>query len=68
MANKALSKRQKLTIRVEPSQRAGKPRNPLVVPARQRVAGPHRKGASGRRQLQVRLLKKLVREDGDKED
>ena len=39
MANKALAKRQKMTIRVEPSQRAGKARNPTVPPAKQRVAG-----------------------------
>lgn len=66
MANKALSKRQKMTIRVEPAQRAGKPRNPLVVPARQRVAGAHRKGVSGERQLQQKLLKKLLGEPEDK--
>ncbi len=59
MANKALAKRQKLTIRVEPSQRALKPRNPIVLPARQRVAGEHRKSVSGQRQLQQQLLKKL---------
>ena len=67
MANKALSKRQKLTIRVEPSQRALKPRNPIALPAKQRVAGAHRKGASGQRQLQRRMLKKLLGEpDGEK--
>lgn len=65
MANKALSKRQKMTIRVEPSQRALKPRNPIALPARQRVAGEHRKDASGQRQLQRRLLKKLLGEGNE---
>jgi hypothetical protein len=60
MANKGLAKRQKLTIRVEPSQRALKPRNPLVVPARQRSAGPHQKSVSAVRQGQKRALKKVL--------
>lgn len=58
MANKALSKRQKLTIRAEPSQKALKPRNPIALAARQRAAGPHKKTASAVRHLQQRLLKK----------
>lgn len=62
MANKALGKRQKLTIRVEPSQRALKPRNPIALAARQRVAGSHRKSRSAERQLQQRLLKKVTGE------
>ena len=62
MANKELAKRQKLVIRVEPSQRALKPRNPVALPAKQRVAGPHRKAASGMRQLQERLLKKVLKD------
>lgn len=66
MANKALSKRQKMTIRVEPSQRALKPRNPIALPAKQRVAGAHRKNASGQRQLQQRLLKKVLGEPEDR--
>ncbi len=65
MANKALSKRQKLTIRVEPAQRALKPRNPIALPAKQRVAGEHRKSNSGQRQLQQRLLKKVIGESSD---
>lgn len=65
MANKALSKRQKLTIRVEPSQRALKPRNPIALAARQRVAGSHQKSSSSQRQSQRRLLKKIV---GDPDD
>ena len=60
MANKALSKRQKLTIRVEPSQRALKPRNPIALAAKQRVAGSHRKSDSTARQLHERLLKKSL--------
>jgi len=62
MANKALSKRQKLTIRVEPSQRALKPRNPIALAAKQRVAGSHKKTASAERQLQQNLLKKILGE------
>lgn len=60
MANKALAKQQKLTIRIEPSQKALKPRNPLVAAARQRVAGPHRQSVSGQRQEQKRLLRKKL--------
>lgn len=61
MANKELARRQKLIIRVEPSQRALKPRNPIAVAAKQRVAGSHRKSNSAQRQLQERLLKKVIR-------
>ncbi|MBS0309356.1 MAG: hypothetical protein JSS58_10340 [Proteobacteria bacterium] len=60
MANKALAKRQKMTLRTEPSRPALKPRNPLVVPARQRVAGPHKQTASGQRQQQQRDLDQLL--------
>ena len=56
MANKAVAKRQKLSFRIEPSQKALKPRNPLVVPARQRVAGPHKKTGSAIRQQERRKL------------
>jgi hypothetical protein len=62
MANKALSKRQKLVIRVEPSQRALKPRNPIAIPAKQRVAGAHQKNASAKRQLQKQVVKKILSE------
>jgi hypothetical protein len=61
MANKALAKRQKLTTRIEPSQKALKPRNPLVTAARQRVAGPHQKSVSAQRQEQKRLLNKKLK-------
>ena len=56
MANKAVAKRQKLSFRIEPSQKALKPRNPLVVPARQRLAGPHKKTGSAIRQEERRKL------------
>jgi hypothetical protein len=65
MANKALSKRQKLTIRVEPSQKALKPRNPIAIAAKQRVAGSHQKSGSARRQVHKRVLKKIQSEPGD---
>ncbi|HJV81650.1 hypothetical protein [Noviherbaspirillum sp.] len=65
MANKALSKRQKMIIRVEPSQRALKPRNPIALAAKQRVAGSHQKSESAGRQLQQRLLKKVIGESDD---
>lgn len=56
MANKAVAKRQKLSFRIEPSQKALKPRNPLVVPALKRVAGPHKKTGSAIRQQERRKL------------
>lgn len=51
-----------MTIRVEPSQRPLKPRNPIALAAKQRVAGPHRKTSSAQRHLQQRLLKKALGE------
>ncbi|GAB3540821.1 hypothetical protein GCM10027343_10480 [Noviherbaspirillum agri] len=66
MANKALAKRQKMTIRVEPSQKPLKARNPIALAAKQRAAGSHRKTASTERQLQERLLKKVLGESEDK--
>ncbi len=66
MANKALAKRQKLAHRVEPAQRALKPRNPVAVPARQRAAGPHGKTAGGSRQAKKReLVRMLLQKNGD---
>lgn len=66
MANKILSTRQKLTFRVEPSQRNLKPRNPIAMAAKQRAAGAHGKTASALRQrLQQMLKKKLSESDGD---
>ncbi len=60
MANKALAKRQKLSFRVEPSQRPLKPRNPVAVPAKQRAAGPHVKTRSAKRQAKKRELTRLL--------
>ena len=60
MANKGRGNRQKITSRVEPSQRALKPRNPVAVPAKQRVAGPHVKTKSANRQAKKRELIKLL--------
>ncbi|MEV4779011.1 hypothetical protein [Burkholderia sp. LMU1-1-1.1] len=58
MANKALSTRQKMTIRVEPSQKP--PRNPVALAAKARAggAGPHAKPAASERQAAKRLLAK----------
>jgi hypothetical protein len=66
MANKALAKRQKLTIRIEPSQKA--PRNPFALAAKQRAAGPHQKSISARRQLEKRLLQEKLAKKKDDED
>lgn len=65
MANKALATRQKMRLRVEPSQQFGKPRNPIAALAKARSAGPHAKPLSSERQAAKRLLKKvaLVPED-----
>ena len=65
MANKALATRQKMRLRVEPSQQFGKPRNPIAALAKARAAGPHAKPLSSERQAAKRLLKKvpLVPED-----
>ena len=64
MANKALAKRQKLSFRVEPSQRPLKPRNPVAVPAKQRAAGPHRKSKSANRQAKKRdLIRQLLQKN-----
>jgi hypothetical protein len=58
MANKSLATRQKMRVRVEPSQHFGKPRNPVAVAAKQRVAGTHAKPASAERQAAKRALAK----------
>ncbi|RJG14715.1 hypothetical protein [Massilia cavernae] len=67
MANKALATRQKMTIRVEPSQAYSKPRNPVAVLARQRTAGAHVKSKSAQRQADKRALDKakLKRDEDD---
>lgn len=58
MANKALATRQKMLLRIEPSQTFGKPRNPLAALARQRAAGAHIKSKSAQRQAAKRALEK----------
>lgn len=67
MANKALTTRQKMRIRIEPSQNFGKPRNPVAQAAKQRAAGAHVKTASGQRQQFKRALDKAQDPDDDQE-
>jgi hypothetical protein len=66
MANKALATRQKMRIRVEPSQAYAKPRNPVAVAAKQRSAGSHEKSVSAQRQELKRALEKKLT-GGDEE-
>ena len=65
MANKALATRQKMRLRIEPSQQAGKPRNPIAALAKARSAGAHAKPLSSERQQAKRALKqaRLVADD-----
>jgi hypothetical protein len=67
MANKALATRQKMRLRIEPSQSFGKPRNPVAALAKARSAGAHAKPLSSERQQAKRQLKqaKLVADDND---
>ena len=67
MANKALATRQKMRLRVEPSQQFGKPRNPIAALAKARAAGPHAKPLASERHEAKRALKKvkLVPDDDD---
>jgi hypothetical protein len=67
MANKALATRQKMRLRVEPSQNFGKPRNPIAALAKARSAGSHAKPLSSERQAAKRALKKakLVADEDD---
>lgn len=58
MANKALATRQKMRLKVEPSQQFGKPRNPVAVAAKLRAAGPHAKPTGAQRQAAKMALKK----------
>ena len=55
---KGLKTRQKLVFRTD----GLRPRNPLVVPARRRPAGPHQPGAGALRQVAKRRLKRLLSE------
>jgi hypothetical protein len=54
MANKALAKRQKLSFRVEPSQKTLKPRKPVSLAAKQRSAHAHQQTPPAQRQEQNR--------------
>lgn len=65
MVNKALATGQKMQIKIEPSQRSGKPRHLVAVAAKLRAAGPHTKGATAQRHSEQRALAKakLVLED-----
>lgn len=66
MANKALSTRQKMTIRVEPSQKP--PRNPVALAAKARAggAGAHAKPVAAERQAAKRQLAKAsLKPDSD---
>ena len=67
MANKQLATRQKMRIRVEPSQHFGKPRNPLAALAKARAAGPHDKNrTTADRQAAKKLIdKKLTGSDDE---
>jgi len=60
MANKALATRQKMTMRVEPSQKP--PRNPVALAAKQRQggAGAHAKPHATERHAAKQLLAKLL--------
>jgi hypothetical protein len=59
MANKALATRQKMRLRIEPSQAFGRPRNPIAALAKARAAGAHAKPVSSERQAAKRALKKV---------
>jgi hypothetical protein len=70
MANKALAQRQKLTFRIEPSQktaRSQKPRNPVAVAAHQRSAGAHRKTASAERNGQNEAIRQELKKNDEKD-
>lgn len=67
MANRTLGTRQKMIFR-GPDQGPGKgapkgPRNPLVVPALQRKAGPHEKSRGAKRQEAQRTLRSRTDEE-----
>lgn len=65
MANKALAKRQKMTIRTEPSQQPLKSRNVIVTGAKRKaLAAASTKHASGL-SLHARLFSKLPGQSGD---
>ena len=59
MANKSLATRQKMRLRIEPSQQASKPRNPVAQAALARAAGSHTPGTGAQRQAAKQALKKV---------
>lgn len=68
MANKALAKRQKMTIRVEPSQQPLKARNAVVAGAKRKaLAGTGARNAGGL-SLHARLFGKLAGSSEDEKD
>ena len=67
MANKQLATRQKMRVRVEPSQNFGKPRNPIAALAKARAAGPHDKNrTTAERQAGKTLIDKKLTGSDDK--
>lgn len=64
MANKALAKRQKLTIRTEPSQQPLKSRNVVVAGAKRKALATSTRHASGLG-LHARLFGKLAGQSGE---
>ncbi|KQV55533.1 MULTISPECIES: hypothetical protein [unclassified Duganella] len=67
MANKQLATRQKMRMRIEPSQNFGKPRNPIAALAKARAAGPHDKNRTTAERQSARKLigKKLAGSDDE---
>ncbi len=59
MAKKSLQTRQKLVFRGSDLPQI-KPRNPVALAAKQRVAGPHQKNVSTLRQAEKQRLKKIL--------
>ena len=66
MANKSLATRQKMRIRVDPSQSFTKPRNPFAALAKARAAGPHARSKSAERQAaKVAIARAKLKPDPD---
>jgi hypothetical protein len=63
MANKALAKRQKMTIRVEPSQRPLKGRNVVVAGVKQKAAQSPESKRPGE-SVAAKLLSKVLGKTG----
>ena len=64
MAVKTHGTRQKMTFRVATSR----PRNPLVVLAKKRAAGPHKKSVSAERAAAERALKRALKKAADSDE